>query len=255
MKIGMTSLTFRNRSIEEVIKIAKTAGIDGIEWGVSEGHAGSYENIDKIKLLSAQEGIEIFSLGSYCYMTEPEGCKETVDMAARLSAPIIRIWAGKKTPWDCRDEEFEQIVVNTRKMAEYAAEHGIKLGFEYHGYSLTETAESAVRLVQAINCDNVALYWQGSGKISYEENVKNLKEISPYLAGIFHVQNYVSGEGYVLIEPISNKLEGYLAPFKDTDYKVLIEFVKGGLEESFYQDVDVLKRILGYYQKRSGGKL
>ena len=38
MKLGMTSLTFREKSVETVIRNAKEAGISGIEWGVSEGH-------------------------------------------------------------------------------------------------------------------------------------------------------------------------------------------------------------------------
>ena len=38
MKIGMTSLTLRNESIANVVKIAKEAGIAGIEWGVSDTH-------------------------------------------------------------------------------------------------------------------------------------------------------------------------------------------------------------------------
>ena len=58
------------------------------------------------------------------------------------------------------------------------------------------------------------------------------------------MHNYVVGEGLLLIESISDQLEGYLKPFKDTDYKALIEFVKSGLEESFYSDVAVLKKIL-----------
>lgn len=244
MKIGMTSLTFRDHSIEEVIRIAKTAGIDGIEWGARAEHAVSDENIDKIKLLSAQEGIEIFSLGSYCYMLDQEECKKTVDMAVRLSAPVIRIWAGEKSPWNCSEEEFDLIVDNTKKMAEYAEKFGITLGFEYHRNSLTETAESAVRLAKAVDRENVGLYWQNTERVGYEENINNLQMVTPYLAGIFHLQNRSVEEGNLLIEHISDKLEGYLKPFKNSDYKALIEFVKGGLEDNFYQDVTVLKRVI-----------
>ena len=243
MKIGMTSLTFRNHSIEEVIRIAKKADIDGIEWGVSEAHAFSDDNLDKIKCLSGKAGIEVFSLGSYCLMTDWEDCRKTVDIAVRISAPVIRVWAGHKSPWDCLDEEFEQIVENTKKMAEYASQYHISLGFEHHKSSLTETAESAVKLIKAVNCKNVGLYWQNIGR-DYEENMKNIQMLTPYLTGIFHLQNYSVEEGYLLLESISDKLAGYLEAFKSTDYKALIEFVKDDLEENFYQDVSVLKEIL-----------
>lgn len=244
MKTGMTSLTFRHHSIEEVIRIAATAGIDGIEWGVAEDHAVSDENIDKIKRLSAESEIEIFSLGSYCRMTDDEECKKTVDMAVRLSAPIIRVWAGRKSPWNCSEEEFWQVVEKTRKMADYAAIFGITLGFEYHRFSLTETAESAVRLAKAIDRENVRLYWQIDERVSYEENINNLQMITPYLAGIFHFQNYSLDVKCQPLELISNDIEGYLKPFLETDDKALVEFVKDGSEASFYQDVSVLKRVL-----------
>lgn len=244
MKIGMTSLTFRNHSIEEVIRIAKAAGLDGMEWAVREDHAVSEENIDKIKFLSAKEGIEIFSLGSYCRMTDEEECKKTVDMAVRLSAPVIRIWAGKKSPSDCSEEEFERVVDLTKKMAAYAGKFGITLGFEFHKYTLTETGESAVRLIKAIDRENVKLYWQINERVSFEVNRKNLQMVTPYLAGIFHCQNYSMEGKCLLLEHISDELEEYLKPFLNTDYKTLVEFVKDGKEENFYQDVAVLKRIM-----------
>ena len=72
MKVGMTSLTLRDKSIENVFECAKKAELDGIEWGVSEKHV-SLDNdaqIDKIKEESRKNGIEIFSIGSYCRMTD-----------------------------------------------------------------------------------------------------------------------------------------------------------------------------------------
>jgi len=244
MKIGMTSLTFGSRSIEEVINIAQNAGIDGIEWGVRDNHAVNDENLYTIKELSLQTGIEIFSLGSYCYMTDLEDCKKTVDMAAKLSAPVIRIWAGKKSPWDCDEKEFDSIVGNAKGMAEYADQFGIALGFEYHNHSLTETSESAVSLAKAIDCKNVGLYWQNNENLSYEQNKNDLQQVTPYLAGIFHIQNHTVKEGKMLLEDIVDNIAGYLKPFGNTDYRALIEFVKNGDEDYFYRDVKALRMAL-----------
>lgn len=243
MKIGMVSVTFIKQSIEEVFKIAKNAGIDGIEWSDRGEHTINGENIEKIKRLSEQEGIEIFSFGSYCYMSDPEECIGVVDRAAQVNAPVIRIWAGKKSPQDCNEEEFAQIVENTKIMADYASKYNIILAFEYHKNSLTETAESAVNLIKAIDRDNVKLYWQNSGRFSLEDNLKNQRIITPYLAGVFHIQNDYGGKGNQLLEEINGDMEYYFKPFINTDYKVLIEFVKGGLEESFYRDVEALRDV------------
>jgi len=244
MKIGMVSVTFIKQPIEEVFRIAKKAGIDGIEWSARGEHVINDENIDKIKQLSEQEKIEIFSLGSYCYMSDPSECIGVVEMAVRMTAPVIRIWAGKKSPQDCSKEEFAHIVENTRIMADYASKYNITLGFEYHRNSLTETAESAVSLITAIGRNNVKLYWQNSGRFSMEENLKNQRVITPYLAGIFHIQNDYGGKGNQLLEEISEDMEYYFKPFMRTEHKVLVEFVKGGLEENFYKDVEALRNVL-----------
>lgn len=244
MKIGMVSVTFIKQPIEEVFRIAKNAGIDGIEWSAKGEHAINEENIDKIKQLSEQEGIGIFSFGSYCYMSDPEECMGVVDKAVRMNAPVIRIWAGKKSPQDCSEEEFEQIVANTKIMADYAAKYNITLAFEYHRKTLTETAESAVRLIKAIKRDNVKLYWQNSGAYNLADNLKNQRAITPYLVGLFHLQNSYGGKGNQLLEEISEDIEHYYKPFMRTDYKVMIEFVKDGLEENFYKDVEAVRNVL-----------
>ena len=99
MKIGMTSFTLRDKNIEEVFECAKKAGLDGIEWGVGEHISLEDESFsDKVKELSKLYGIEIFSLGSYCDMTDRDDCDRVLGAAFRLGAPVIRLWAGRKSP-------------------------------------------------------------------------------------------------------------------------------------------------------------
>jgi len=241
IKLGLVSVTFSKLAIEEVVRIAVAAGIDGIEWSEKGEHAVSMENIDKIKALSEENGLEIFSFGSYCYMTEWEKCEKALEMAVRLGAPVIRVWAGWKKLSDWTEETYAELVENTRRMADKAAEYRITLAFEYHRKTLTETAESAVRLIKTVDRENVKLYWQNSAAFTYEENLQNLTAVTPYLAGVFHLGNGRGGQGPQLIEGIREEIEGFYQPFLKTDYKVMMEFVKGGLEESFYSDINVLR--------------
>ena len=244
MKIGMTSLTFKAKSVEETLEIAKEAGVECIEWGVSEGHVGSDENIEKIKMLSKEYGIEICSLGSYCYLEEEAHCMETVELAAKLSAPVIRVWAGKKSPCDCDDEYFNLLLKNTRKMADAAAKYGIVISFEYHRKSLTETHESAVKFIKAIDRENVKTHWQAASIKSVEENLQNLNAILPYFSGIFHVSNYSVEGGYMLLENIKDRIHTYFARYKDADCRLLVEFTKDAAKESIISDIKALKEVL-----------
>ena len=246
MKLGMTSLTFRDRSIEETAKYAKEAGIDGIEWGVSETHASLTDDtfLERIKEASRKNGLEIFSLGAYCNMTDPEDCDKTLQVAIKLGAPIIRIWAGNKSPKECDEAYVDCVVKNTIAMAKKAAAHHIKLGFEYHSYTLTETAESAVSLIKRINCPNVGLYWQPEGNISVEENLANRNQVLPYCIGNMHVQNWNEEESYILLEGISDRLEQYFGDIKEQDYHLMIEFVKDAEPENLNKDAAVLIPII-----------
>ena len=243
MKFGMTSLTFRAKNIEETVEIAKRAGVECIEWGVSDGHVGSDENIGKIKKLSKDAGIEICSLGSYCYLEDEAHCIETVEIAAKLSAPVIRVWAGKKSPFECDEEYFNLLVSNTQKMADAAAEHGIVISFEYHHHSLTETAESAIKFIKAIGRDNVKTHWQPSGA-SVEDNKAALKAVAPCLSGIFHVQNYVAGEGYLPVADIKERVKAMFEDYKNSDFCLLVEFTKDSAEENLVSDLNALKEVL-----------
>ena len=246
MKLGMTSLTFREESVETVIRNAKEAGISGIEWGVSEGHMEllNKERAEKIKKLSAKNDLEIFSLGSYCRMLSKEECDDALKTAVMLGAPIIRVWAGAKSPAASDEEYFNVIAENTIYMAEKAEKYNIILGFECHMNTLTEVPEVAVSLIEKVNKKNVGMYWQPLVRYSPEENVSVREKITPYLVGNIHIHNYSVENGYQLLSEIEDRLNLYYRDIKDKDYKVMIEFVKDASLESLVSDAETLRKIL-----------
>lgn len=245
MKIGMTSLTLRNESVANVVRYAREAGIAGIEWGVSDGHMPlcDADRAKEIRELSEKNGIAIFSLGSYCNMEEKEDCDKALETAVLLGAPIIRIWAGKKAPADCDDAYRKQIVDNTVYMARKAAAHNIILGFEYHPWTLTETCDEALWLMQSVNQENVGLYWQPQHSLSPEENLRDRNRVLPCCVGNIHIQNYNPADGYQLLSGIADSLKLYFGDIKDENYQVMIEFVKDGSVENLMADADTLRNV------------
>ncbi len=245
MKFGMTSLTLKNKPVAEVIRLAKEAGLDGIEWGVSDGHMplGDAERAAMIRKLSEENGIEIFSLGSYCYMETKEECDQALETAVLLGAPIIRIWAGKNAPADCDDAYRQLIVENTIYMADRAAKYNIVLGFEYHPWTLTETCDEAFWLIEAVNRENVGLYWQPQSNLSLEENIRDRNRVLDVCVGNMHVQNYNEKDGYQLLSEFK-ELTPYFKDIADNPYCLMIEFVKDGTEENLMKDAKTLKERL-----------
>lgn len=245
MKIGMTSLTFRNEDIETVFDYAHKAGIEGIEWGVSDKHiaAGDVKRAQKVKKLSEKYKIDIFSLGSYCHMTDFDECVKTLETAHMLTAPIIRLWAGEKASADCDEEYYNIIVENTKKMAELAEKLSIKLCFEYHPNTLTDDPDEAVKLVKKIDKKNVGLYWQPQGYLSFEENLQAYKKVKPYVLKNIHLNNYSQESGYQHLSGIYDSLKDYFEYDKNSDYNFLVEFVKDASVESLIADVNTVRKI------------
>lgn len=247
LKIGMTSLTLKNESIINVVKIAKEAGIEGIEWGVSDTHMKlcDKKSAEEIKKASSEYGVEIFSLGSYCYMESKEECDDAIETAVLLGTSIIRIWAGKFPPYECDDEYRNNIISNTIYMADKAKQYNIILGFEYHPWTLTETADDALALIADINRDNVGLYWQPSDTISTEENVRDRNRVMPHCVGNIHIQNYSAEKGFQNLSLVEEELKQFFDDIKNEDYRVMIEFVKDGSVENLFDDACTLKKIIG----------
>lgn len=246
MILAMTSVTFRGNTIREVFDYAKKTGIEGIEWGICDNHMQllSEERAKEINDLSVQYGIKTCSLGSYCYMDNIDEIINIIETAKMINAPIIRVWAGRKGSNDCSCEEYQEIVTNTIAMAERAKRFGIKIGFEYHGHSLTDTADSAVKLVKDIAGDNVGLYWQPDASLSLEDNIGKLNKIKPCLIGNLHIHNYTPEGGYMPLSDIEDSMRAYYSDIKDKDYSVMIEFTKDGSFENFADDVYSLKRVI-----------
>ncbi len=247
MTIGMTSLTFRNEEIPTVFEYAKKAGIQGIEWGVSEKHIriGDECHIHLVKRLSEEYQIKILSLGSYCDMTDFDVALKVLDTAKSLGAPVIRLWAGNKGSDFCGETEYQLIVENTRKLADLSVCSSIQLGFEYHPYTLTDTADEAVRLVKRIGKANVGLYWQPQGHLNYNQNKEAFQKVKPYLCKNIHLNHYHAETGYDYLDGILEDLRGYFQNTQDDGYHFIIEFVKDSLLESLIKDVAAVRKIFG----------
>ncbi len=246
MKLGLTSVTFRPKTIEEVFAYAKEAGIECIEWGVCDNHIilMSEERANKINTLSKEYGIYTSSLGAYAYMYDLDEALSSLKTAVMINAPVVRVWAGKEGSDEYTPENYETIVKNTKAVAEEAKKHNIKIAFEFHRKSLTDTPESAVKLIKDIGMENVGLYWQPSFTHSKEENIKRFDMVKPYCVGHLHIFNYTPERAYQPLEEIKENLIAYYSDIKNTDYIVMIEFVKDGSLESLVADAKTLKSVI-----------
>ncbi len=247
---GLTSVTFRKLDFIEIIKLVKETNLQGIEWGADK-HCppGDILRARAIRDECRKEEISIFSYGSYIYAGElqnPESeFKNVLDTAITLGADIIRIWAGNKSPCVNGEDYFDKVVSQTKILCDMADPHNITIAFEYHRNTLTENAESALKLTQKISRTNFALYWQPNPDISFEENKHELDILCQFVTSVHLFHWGKSGERFPLTEG-KNQWKEYIKVLKiNNNYcRIIMEFVRNDDPAQFIEDAKILGELL-----------
>jgi len=246
MKTGLTSVSFRKLSADEVIELAARAGVDGIEWG-SDVHVpeNDIENARAVAEKTRAAGLEVISYGSYFYLGEVADFAPYIEAAKALGATTIRIWGGKKERWELDAAGYAQLVAEMKAIGEMAEAAGVTVSLEYHQHSITATAVDAAKFASDVDMPSIRLYWQSILNRSLEDNLADFELVAPYLTNV-HVFNYVDGKQELLEtgDGIKN-WTAYIERIKKVpgERAIMTEFCKGGLPESFIADAAVLNRL------------
>lgn len=266
LKTGLTSISFRKLDIDTIIEAVKKVQLDAIEWGgdIHVPH-GDLKAAESVRSKMDIAGLEVSSYGSYYYagFSEQNGLifKDVLASAKALGAPTIRIWAGKKNYEDCTKEEIENVVKDTWTAADMAYEEGIKIAFEFHSSTLTNTNKSTKLFAEEVKHKNVLFYWQPIIRESVEYCSEGLSYlINEDILSNIHVFNWTYEEDKIvrrLLKDGVDRWENYIDILnaKKEDRYLLIEFVKDDSLESFYKDGETLKNLTrcGYNRKRLSG--
>lgn len=250
--IGLCSVTFRNLSAEEVVKTAQQADIHGIEWG-GDVHVppGDLENAAKVATLTKEAGMEVVSYGSYYRLGSADqhaSFQTILQTAVKLSAPAIRVWAGKTGSDEATETDWKVVVEDARKIADLAAEKGIHINLEYHNRTLTDTADSAVYLMEKMNHPNVSLYWQPALFETVDQRVQSIEKVKSWISHV-HVFHWKMIDNNRIVYPFSKGVadwEKYLTRLKRNRKAryLLMEFVKNDDIQQFLDDVQALKLLI-----------
>lgn len=249
MKSSLTSITFRKKSIEQIVALACTAGLDAIEWGGDVHVApGDKEAAQKALRLSRENGLQISAYGSYYRCKSEEDFTPVLESALRLETPIIRIWAGagfaysKDCPPDDRLRFTEKLADNVRQ----AKEAGCIVATEYHSNTLTDTLASTQQLLSDI--PDLYTYWQPRTTCPPLPVAQNIADVEALGKRIVNVHMFYWDEEYVrhpLKDNADNILQYLRAADRYTDAKyAAIEFVKDEQDAQLLEDARVLRDLL-----------
>jgi len=208
-----------------------------------------------VRQMTEDAGLTIPSYGSYYRVghSEPVPFETVVRTAIALAAPIIRVWAGKQGTGTADEAYWDRVIEDSVDCADLAAAAGLGIAYEYHGNTLTDTDEAAVKLLKAVNHYAVTTYWQPRGHATTEQNLAGLTGILPWLSHIhvqsWHPQQCDAAEGGTERAPLS-AMKGPWSRWLDTgatapgDHVAMIEFVANDTPEQFLADAEVLKGLI-----------
>ncbi|MCF7974966.1 MAG: sugar phosphate isomerase/epimerase [Phycisphaerae bacterium] len=251
MRPGLVSVTFKHRPCEDVICYAHKAQLKSIEWhGQNHVPPGDLEIAHRIGQRTLDAGLAVAAYGSYYVLGQSEGqglsFATVLQTAEALGAPMIRVWAGHQNPEETPQGTRATIFEETRRVADLATEKGIKVIFEFHDNTLTQTGQSCAALLGDLDHPNVGTYWQPVPEMDVNENLTQLRCVLPWLMGL-HVFHWgpTHKDRHALAQGESDWVQ-YLAMAGQCHdmLNVLLEFVKGGTVEQFNEDAATLHRLL-----------
>lgn len=106
--------------------------------------------------------------------------KEWIEVAARLGAPVIRVFAGPVPAGyeDKWDEVAKWMVECLRECAEYGAKFGVLVGVQNHG-DMLKTAEQTIKIVKMVDSE-----WFGvivdTGYFMTKDPYEDIAAVMPY---------------------------------------------------------------------------
>lgn len=247
-KIGLCSVTFRGKSVEEVIELCEKNGLDCIEWGgdIHVPH-GDIEKAERVGQRTRKSGLNC-SYGSYFRCDSLENFMPVSAAANALGAGVIRVWAGEKDSEKFSEEEFHTLVKTVSACADYCAKLGQKIAFEYHYGTYCNNPESVLKLLNAIHKENVGTYWQPAywlGDIPDSERIeKNLAAIELLKNKLVNVHVY-QWRGFDRFPLAAGESEWVLYLERIPSHcNRLLEFVKDDEVHCFEEDIKTLKNLV-----------
>lgn len=253
MKTGLCSITFRQLSVAEIVALVKKSGLDAIEWGgdVHVPH-GNLVAAREARKLTEDAAIKISSYGSYFRVLDENGNIEefepVLNSAVELGTDTIRIWAGRKSPNKADAIYRNKLIAQCLIIAEQAAKQNVRIAFEFHSNTMTETNESTIQLLEDASHPNLYTYWQPiCGKLGMDYQLQGLTALSQQIINL-HVFHWLynpekkQAERRPLAEGSADWQQYLEVELPVGEHFALMEFVRDNNPNQFLTDAATLTK-------------
>ncbi|PQO38576.1 sugar phosphate isomerase/epimerase family protein [Blastopirellula marina] len=150
--------------------------------------------------------------------------KAWIEYAAKLGAPVIRVFAGHQKKGSSPEETHRLMVEGLNEVCQYAGQHGVFLALENHG-GPTATAEGLLKIIHDVNSE-----WFGvnldSGNFHSDDIYGELAQVAPYALNA-QIKVVVSGSDKKKVPTDFRRVFNIL---KEANYRgfVVLEYEEAG---------------------------
>lgn len=242
-KIGFTSTTFKEKTIEEIIEIAQKSDARFIEWG-ENCHINSLADARKANMLCEKAGIKISSYGSYYHVgsNNAEKWEKICKIAAEMNADSVRIWLGSKDSELTSEEEYGLLLSENASMCETAEKYGLTVAAECHDNTFNNNTDSILKFTKDLKKTNFKTYFQ-SRYFRFEYDIDRIERTYDITKDIHVSYSEVTRE-QLFRKKDKDYLDAILRKFKEKNFEgiVMLEFTEDSSETAFLRDIDNLKK-------------
>lgn len=251
IKSGLVSISFRRIPANELIDIAAENNLTYIEWGgdvhVPHGDLAAAANVRR---LMDAKNLRCAAYGSYyrAGADDQPDFNAVAETASVLGAPTIRVWAGNIGSAECSPEKWTGIICDLRRVCAIASSRGITISTEYHGGTITDTNDSAMRMLGEISSSNFRTYWQPPVGTSVDYRLEGLKNVLPRLSNV-HVFQWRKENDAIIRQPLKdgrNEWKQYFDIIRGTgrEHAAMLEFIKDDSLDQLKADAATLNDLI-----------
>jgi sugar phosphate isomerase/epimerase len=197
LKMSLNAFSFnaplmdKKMNLDELLETCSEIGFDGVDitayYFPGYPHVPTDDYLYHIKRKAFRLGLGISGTGVRNDFTEPDKNKRNehvalvknwIDVAFKLGAPVVRIFAGTQNPKDYTREQVTEWMVNDiKECLDYGKKKGVIVAIQNHNDFIL-TADQAISLIEKVNSEWFGLILDtGSYRINnpYDEIAKSSK--------------------------------------------------------------------------------
>jgi len=199
VKIGLNCFSFnqlliaKTMTVEEMFRISASVGFEAADltgyYFSTYPAVPSDEEIFRYKKCAFLLGLDISGTGvrNDFTLADPEKrklevqlVKDWIVVAAKLGAPVIRVFAGKGVPEGfTRKQVVEWMAKDLQECADFGAKYGVMVGIQNHNDFL-KTASDVEEILQQVKSDWFGLILDIGSFRTTDNPYKEIEQVVPY---------------------------------------------------------------------------